>query len=153
MTVKTIRKEHYTYHRNPNTAEISHRAGLVERYGSQGRIGSTGGATRYGSGIERMINVLSAMSLPSPEIASTPLVFTFLLRKDPITREYLQEFGLNERQIAAVSFLRVHGTITSSQYQEFNAVAARPAVNDLTLSTILARVSSSHSPGRLRARI
>ena len=53
------------------------------------------------------------------------------MRKDPFTEEYLQELGLNKRQIAAISFLRVHGTITNSQYQELNTVAARTAVNDL----------------------
>ena len=53
------------------------------------------------------------------------------MRKDPFTQEYLQELGLNKRQIAAISFLRVHGTITNSQYQELNVVAARTAVNDL----------------------
>ncbi len=116
ITLETILKEHYTYHRNPKIAEIFYRAGLVER---------------YGSGIERMINVLSAVSLPLPEIASTPLGFTLTMRKDPFTREYLQKLGLNERQIAAIAFLRVHGTITNNQYQELNAVAARTALNDL----------------------
>lgn len=43
----------------------------------------------------------------------------------------MQELGLNKRQVAAISFLRVHGTITSGRYQELNAVAARTAVNDL----------------------
>ncbi len=52
------------------------------------------------------------------------------MRKDPFAEEYLQELGLNKRQVAAISFLRVHGTITNSQYQELNAVAARTAVND-----------------------
>lgn len=116
ITLETILKEHYSYHRNPKIAEIFYRAGLVER---------------YGSGIERMINVLNAASLPLPEIISTPLGFTLTMRKDPFTEEYLQELGLNKRQVAAISFLRVHGTITNSQYQELNAVAARTAVNDL----------------------
>ncbi|MGI6504749.1 MAG: hypothetical protein ACOX0O_12700 [Candidatus Methanoculleus thermohydrogenotrophicum] len=65
-----------------------------------------------------MINVLNAASLPLPEIISTPLGFTLTMRKDPFTEEYLQELGLNKRQVAAISFLRVHGTITNSQYQE-----------------------------------
>jgi len=98
-------------------AEIFYRAGFVER---------------YGSGIERMITVLNAAGLPLPAITSTPLGFTLTMRKDPFTEEYLQEFGLNKRQVAAISFLRVHGTITNSQYQELNTVAARTAVNDLT---------------------
>jgi len=79
-----------------------------------------------------MTNVLNAASLPLPAITSTPLGFTLTMRKDPFTQEYLQELGLNKRQIAAISFLRVHGTITNSQYQELNTVAARTAVNDLT---------------------
>ena len=117
ITIETILKEHYSYHRNPKIAEVFYRAGLVER---------------YGSGIERMINVLNAASLPLPEIISTPLGFTLTMRKDPFTEEYLQELKLNKRQVAAISFLRVHGTITNSQYQELNTVAARTAVNDLS---------------------
>lgn len=116
ITLETILKEHYSYHRNPKIAEIFYRAGLVER---------------YGSGIERMINVLRDANLPLPEIMSLPLGFTLTMYKDPFTEEYMQELGLNKRQVAAISFLRVHGTITSGNYQELNAVAARTAVNDL----------------------
>ncbi|MDN7013316.1 hypothetical protein FGW20_09720 [Methanoculleus sp. FWC-SCC3] len=71
------------------------------------------------------------MSLPSPEIISTPLGFTPVMRKDPFTKEFMQTLGLNERQLAAVSFLKEHDTITNNRYQRLNAVAARTALNDL----------------------
>ncbi|WP_214041538.1 ATP-binding protein [Methanoculleus sp.] len=116
ITVEIILREHYSHHRNPKIADIFYRAGLVER---------------YGSGIERIIKALEAVSLPSPEIISTPLGFTLVMRKDPFTKEFMQTLGLNERQLAAVSFLKEHDTITNNQYQRLNAIAARTALNDL----------------------
>lgn len=53
------------------------------------------------------------------------------MRKDPFTKEFMQTLGLNERQLAAVSFLKEHDTITNNQYQRLNAVDARTALNDL----------------------
>nr|WP_246269961.1 ATP-binding protein [Methanofollis tationis] len=116
VTIEMILREHYSYLRNPRIADVFYRAGLVER---------------YGSGIERILRALKEENLPAPEIVSTPLGFTLTMRMSSFTDEYLQEIGLNERQIAAVSYLKEHGTITNGQYQELNAVGASTALRDL----------------------
>lgn len=116
VTIEMILREHYSYLRNPKIADVFYRAGLVER---------------YGSGIERIIRALEEEKLPAPEIVSTPLGFTLTLRMNQFTDEFLQALDLNDRQIAAISFLKEHGTITNTQYQTLNAVAARTALRDL----------------------
>jgi len=52
-------------------------------------------ATRYGSEIKLMINVLNAASLP--------LGFTLRMRKDPFTEGYLQELGFSTSLILTSS--------------------------------------------------
>ncbi|WP_067050955.1 ATP-binding protein [Methanofollis ethanolicus] len=116
VTIEMILREHYSYLRNPLITDVFYRAGLVER---------------YGSGIERIIRALEEGKLPTPEIVSTPLGFTLTMRMNLFTDGYLQELRLNDRQIAAVSFLKEHGTITNTQYQKLNTVAARTALRDL----------------------
>jgi len=116
VTIEMILREHYSYLRNPWIADIFYRAGLVER---------------YGSGIERIIRALKEEKLLAPEIVSTPLGFTLIMRTSSFTDEYLQEIGLNERQIAAVSYLKEHGTITNGQYQKLTTVGASTALRDL----------------------
>ncbi|WP_298665986.1 ATP-binding protein [uncultured Methanofollis sp.] len=116
VTIEMILREHYSYLRNPKIADVFYRSGLVER---------------YGSGIERIIRALEEEKLPAPEIVSTPLGFTLTLRMNQFTDEFLQALDLNDRQIAAISFLKEHGTITNTQYQNLNAVAARTALRDL----------------------
>ncbi|MDD4255768.1 MAG: ATP-binding protein [Methanofollis sp.] len=116
VTIEMILREHSSYLRNPMIADIFYRAGLVER---------------YGSGIERIIRALKGEKLPVPEIVSTPLGFTITMRTSSFTDDYLRELGLNDRQIAAVSFLKEHGTITNTQYQNLAGVAASTALRDL----------------------
>ncbi|QYZ78967.1 transcriptional regulator [Methanofollis formosanus] len=116
VTIEMILREHSSYLRNPKVADVFYRAGLVER---------------YGSGIERIIRALKEEKLPAPEIVSTPLGFTITMRTSPFTDGFLQELGLNDRQIAAFSFLKEHGAITNGQYQKLNSVVASTALKDL----------------------
>lgn len=97
-------------------ADVFYRAGVVER---------------YGSGIERIIKALEEENLPEPEIVSTPLGFTIDMRRDTLTDDVLLKMGLSERQIAAVHYLKEHGTITNSQYQDLSGVSATTALKEL----------------------
>jgi ATP-dependent DNA helicase RecG len=131
VTIDMILKEHYPYHRNPKVAETFYRAGLVERYGPQGRSVSTEGASRYGSGIERIITAFRSAGMPVPTFASSPLGFTLTMRMDMLNESSLRKMELNERQILAVERVKVEGSITSGAYQSLTGVSATTAFRDL----------------------
>jgi len=116
VTIEMILREHYSYLRNPRIADIFYRAGLVER---------------YGSGIERIIRAFRDAGTPAPTFSSTPLGFTIDMHTDALTDGALQEMGIGERQIAAVRYLKEHGTITNSQYQDLTGVSATTALKEL----------------------
>ncbi|WP_067048869.1 ATP-binding protein [Methanofollis ethanolicus] len=116
VTIEMILREHSSYLRNPMVADIFYRAGLVER---------------YGSGIERIIRAFGDAGAPIPTFSSTPLGFTIDMHTDTLTDDALLEMGLGERQIAAVHYLKEHGTITNSQYQDLSGVSATTALKEL----------------------
>lgn len=60
---------------------------------------------------------------------NTPVV-TF--RQSKLTPEYLEELELNERQIAAVDYVKIHGRITNREYVDLHDVARPTATRDLT---------------------
>ena len=57
--------------------------------------------------------------------------FIITLFKNNITPEVLTIFGLNERQIKAVLFVKEKGKITNSEYQLLNEVSDRTALRDI----------------------
>jgi ATP-dependent DNA helicase RecG len=54
-----------------------------------------------------------------------------MFRKDVFKDDYLRKLGLNERQIAAVAYLKEHGSITNAEYQKLGQVKRRQATNEL----------------------
>jgi ATP-dependent DNA helicase RecG len=53
-------------------------------------------------------------------------------RKDIFTKDYLVSLGLNERQIQALQWIKSHGQITNSKYQNLFGVSKRTASHDLS---------------------
>ena len=47
------------------------------------------------------------------------------------TKEHLRSFGLNERQVRAVLYVREKGRITNAEYQQICQVSMRTASRDL----------------------
>ena len=66
---------------------------------------------------------------------SEPALFPFgefvvTLWRDWLTDAVLDEFGLNERQMRAIQFVKEKGRITSSEYQEITTVSRQTAYRD-----------------------
>lgn len=116
VTLEKILSQHYPYHRNPKIADIFAKAGYVEK---------------FGTGLERIRAELSHAGHPAPEVDYSSLGFCLVLRKDPYTREWLDSFGLNERQIAAVHYLKSRGSISNQEYQQLNNAKKATATRDL----------------------
>jgi ATP-dependent DNA helicase RecG len=68
---------------------------------------------------------------PPPEVDYSPIGFSLVLRKDPYTREQLASLGLNERQVAAVNYLKRKGSISNQEYQQLNNAKKATATRDL----------------------
>lgn len=61
----------------------------------------------------------------------TSLGFSLVLWNDPYTGERFDSLGLNERQIAAVNYLKRKGSISNQEYQKLNNAKKATATRDL----------------------
>jgi len=69
--------------------------------------------------------------LPEPEFEETNSSFVVNIRKHIITEEMMDELGLNERQKAAVEYLKDEEKITTKEYCEMFDVVKSTANRDL----------------------
>ena len=117
VTLEKILSQHYPYHRNPKIADIFAKAGYVEK---------------FGTGLERIRAELSRAGNPAPEVEYSSLGFSLVLRKDLYTGEALASLGLNERQVAAIHYLKRNSLISNQEYQRLYNVKKSTATRDLT---------------------
>jgi len=83
------------------------------------------------------------MPEPEFEFTGTSLVVTF--RKSVLSREILEQMGLNERQIRAVEFLGEYKKISTKEYCKLFNIARDTAnrdLNELLTKTIIERKGS-----------
>jgi len=118
ITVEDLyKKEHKSVTRNKLIAQIFYDIGYIEK---------------YGSGTIKIINLCKQNGLPSPEFKEVFGGFSIIFRKDIFTEEYLCRFGLNERQIKAVMYVKDKGKITNREYQELNSVSNKTSYLELS---------------------
>jgi len=84
---------------------------------------------KWGTGTNRIIKECLKNGLPEPlfELITENLIVTF--RKYKVTEEGLKQ--LNERQMKAVDFLKIHKKITRSEYVKLIGCSERTAFRDL----------------------
>ena len=116
LTPEDLKRKHRSIPRNPVIAKCFFLIKYIEQ---------------WGTGTNDMIAACINWSLPEPEfeLATGDLVVT--IRKDSYTEDYLKTFGLNERQIKAVDYLKINKTLTSKKYAELFSITDRMARNDL----------------------
>ncbi len=107
---------HPSMPRNKLIAQTFYDIGLIER---------------YGSGIHRMIDACKKMKIPEPEFQEKYGGFTITFRKDISIEDYLSGLELNQRQIKAVSQIKLKGSITNQEYRQFFNISDRLARFDL----------------------
>ncbi|MBU4349648.1 putative DNA binding domain-containing protein [bacterium] len=117
LTIESLKTEHSSFPKNPLIASIFYYAGFIER---------------WGSGTKRMIDLCKAQGLPEPEFKEEFGGISVYFRKDIYTEEYLRKFGLNERQIKAVMYVKERGRITNKEYQDINNVSNKTAYLELS---------------------
>src|SRR5699024_2272307 len=118
LQVEDLKKPHSSHPRNRLIAKTFFRAGLIEE---------------WGTGIERMIETLKEQGLPEPEFEEQGDGFVAKLYGKEWTSEINTEVyeSLHDRQKAAIDYIRDHGSINNSGYQELNDISRQTATRDL----------------------
>ncbi len=116
LTIDDLRVKHSSYPRNNLLADVFFKAGLIET---------------WGRGTIKIIEECQKAGLPEPkfEIMSGGIAVT--LFKDRFSKQWLNEQGLNKRQLKAVKYLKNNNFITNSIYQNICKISERTALRDL----------------------
>ncbi|HQY92127.1 ATP-binding protein [Caldilinea sp.] len=139
VTLENIKDERYS--RNEAIVSVLTDLGYIER---------------LGYGIDRMIAAMQEAGLPAPEFEETVAGFRVTLRSasedlvsaQPQTQRWHHAF-LNERQEAALAFVREQGRITNSDLQaltpDVHAETIRRDLADLVDKNLLIRIGSKRA--------
>lgn len=107
LTIEKLKSKHPSRARNKNIAEVFFKAGYIES---------------WGRGIEKMIDALKGDGLPEPIFEENSGGFQVTFLKESYSKEYLNQIGLNERQIRAITYLKGAQELTNAKYQEINNI-------------------------------
>jgi ATP-dependent DNA helicase RecG len=116
LTTESLRQPHGSIPRNHRLCEALFLARYIEK---------------YGTGTLMMIRETAAHNLPEPDFAQRGGEFTIALWRDWLTEEVLAGLKLTDRQMTAVTLLKVKKQITSGEYRAHTGVEARTATRDL----------------------
>lgn len=127
MELESLKRHHISRPRNPVIADICFKAGYIDS---------------WGRGTLKIINSCKEAGLPEPTITALDGGILVTLFKDKYSTEQLKSLGLNERQIAAVEYVKVNGKITNYELQLVLNLSERTILrelDDLVSSNILIR--------------
>lgn len=116
LTIQNLKEKHPSLPKNPMLAEVCFKGGLIEA---------------WGRGIPKVIEECKKWDLPEPKIELLGGGIAITLYKNIYTNEYLNSLGLSERQMKAMQYVKEHGQITNSIYQEINGITDRTARRDI----------------------
>ncbi|MBU1744030.1 MAG: hypothetical protein KJ649_03915 [Proteobacteria bacterium] len=133
LTTESLRHPHGSIARNPRLCEALFLARYIEK---------------YGTGTLLMIRESLAHNLPEPDFVQRGGEFTVTLWRDWLTDAVLTGYSINERERKAVKFLKIHETITNSQYQKEFLVAKRTASLDLAELVAVGLIEKAGSTGK-----
>jgi ATP-dependent DNA helicase RecG len=116
ITLDRLSKSHSSFPRNPILAEACFKGSYIDS---------------WGSGIMKIVNSCKVAGLPIPTLEEDMGGFMVKLFKDRFSKEQLVKFGLNERQIKAVLYVKEKGKITNAEYQEINGIGKSVTIDEL----------------------
>jgi len=116
LSIEQLKKKHASYPRNKNIADIFFKAGYIEA---------------WGRGTNKIMEAFKVAGLPEPDFVEHAGGIQTIFMKDIFSEEYLSGFGLDDRHIKALLFIKQHGKITNTKYQTLLSVSKRTATYDL----------------------
>ncbi len=116
LTTESLRHPHGSIARNHRLCEALFLASYIEK---------------YGTGTLMMIRESLAHDLPEPDFAQRGGEFTAVIWRDWLTAQVLAGYNLNDRQLQAIAYLKLHTVITNADYQKAVGCPQRTAARDL----------------------
>ena len=132
LTIDSLKRTHSSRPRNPIIADVCFKGGYIDA---------------WGRGTIKILDTCNQANLPEPEMKELDGGFSVILFKDNLSEEQLIKFGLNERQVKAVAFVKEKGLITNKQYQEIFLISRETASRDLAELTEREIFENSGSKG------
>jgi len=86
----------------------------------------------WGRGTIKILEICETFGLPCPYYSYEGHDFWVTFRKNIYNQEYLQQLGLNQRQINAIIFVKSKSKISNKDYQKLVNVSKATATRDLT---------------------
>lgn len=133
LKISDLNKKHLSIPVNPFLARPFYLAGYINQLG-------------YGT--TNVYNWCKEAHLPEPSFEQLSNQFSVTVWRNWINDKRIEEFDLNERQIAAIKYLKEHLKITNTQYQQEFNVAKRTASKDLQLLTSLGLLNKVGTTGK-----
>lgn len=112
LTIEDLYEEHPSRPRNPRIAAVLFRANMMEN---------------WGTGTVRIVESCRSAGLPRPEFSSEMGVFKVRFRKARAMRR-----TLDDRRALVTAYVQEHGSISTKEYAEANAVSERSALRTLS---------------------
>ena len=103
---------------------------------------------RWGSGTTRMASELESEGFPQPKFESASGRFSVTFFKQLITKHPIIKQGLSERQLLALEYVKEHGSISYTEYQNVTGVSRRTALRDLNDLKLMGILISIGEAGR-----
>jgi ATP-dependent DNA helicase RecG len=105
VPLESLKTEHLSKPRNKLLAEAFYYAGFIEA---------------WGRGTLKIVEKCVEQGLPEPDFKEKNSVMTVVFYKNKWNKENLKKFGLNDRQIKAVMYVKENGQTTSTKnYQGY----------------------------------
>jgi ATP-dependent DNA helicase RecG len=116
LTLDDLRDAHPSVPNNPLIAESLYLARYIEK---------------AGSGTQRMIELCREAGLPEPDFELRAGSFVITLWRNWLTDEVLTQLDINDRQRLALAYLKTHGKISNTEYQQVASAIKKTATRDL----------------------
>ena len=133
LTISDLAKRHVSIPVNPFLARPLFLAGYINQLG-------------YGT--QNVVKWCRKAHLPEPLFEQLNQQFSVTIWRNWLTDQRLEEFDLNERQLAAIRHLKSHRSIANSEYQDLFKVAKRTASQDLQHLASLGLIKKEGTTGK-----
>jgi len=132
MTFEDLKKKHSSRPHNPILASAFFKGGLIEA---------------WGRGTLKIVDECKKAGLPEPDIEKNSGGISVTIYKKKKGENHPEHLDLNDRQIIAVEYLKLHGRITNKEYQKINNISRETATIDLRRLVKLGILKSSGTKG------
>jgi len=116
LSLDSLKRQHPSRPRNPLIADVCFKGGYIDA---------------WGRGTLKIWQSCKEAALPEPEIAEMDGGILVTLFKDRLNEAILKKMGLNGRQLKAIAFIAVNGSVSNSSYQQLTGVSKATATRDL----------------------